>query len=332
MSMASHLENRESTLNPGSMSVFDNAIGEFASHLTVRNYSQGSVTAYRHSLSWLTRFLGSRGIYDPAEVTPEILETYRRHLARTIKANGRTLAIATQSHRLQAVRVFFRWMRKVGYLPTNPADALESPRAVHRLPPATLSVEEVEAVMALPDTATAFGLRDRAILETFYSTAIRRCELMGLRVHDVDFSRGTLFIYQGKGHKDRYVPIGTRALHWISRYVREIRRCLAAPGGTDEGYLFLAYTGRALSLDFLTEMVTGYIQASGTPKVGSCHLIRHTTATLMLEGGADIRYIAELLGHSRLETTQRYTQVSIERLRQVHAACHPGANLPIADH
>ncbi len=181
-----------------------------------------------------------------------------------------------------------------------------------------------------PDTDTLFGLRDRAILEVFYSTAIRRFELMGLRVRDIDAARRTLFVSQGKGHKDRYVPIGERALHWVERYLADVRPKLAPPSEDDSGNgpLFLAYTGRALSLDFLTEMVTEYIAASGTTKAGSCHLIRHTTATLMLEGGADIRYIAELLGHARLETTQRYTQVSIERLRQVHAMTHPGAHLP----
>jgi integrase/recombinase XerD len=306
---------------------FCDAIGEFSSYLRVRNYSAGSIATYGHSLSLLARFLAARGIYDPAEVSPEVLETYRRHLAGARTRSGQPLAVATQSHRLQATRVFFRWMRKVGHLSSNPADALEAPKAEHRLPPATLSVEEIEAIMALPDVSTSFGLRDRAILEVFYSTAIRRCELMGLRLCDVDHARRTLFIFQGKGHKDRYVPIGTRALHWVSRYVSEVRPKHALPGDADEGYLFLAYTGKALSRDFLTEMVTEYVSASGTAKHGSCHLIRHTTATLMLEGGADIRYIAELLGHSRLETTQRYTQVSIEKLRQVHAATHPGAHL-----
>jgi integrase/recombinase XerD len=113
----------------------------------------------------------------------------------------------------------------------------------------------------------------------------------------------------------------------VDRYVSEVRPLHAGPGDEESGQLFLSYNGKALSRDFLTEMVTGYISGSGTKKHGSCHLIRHTTATLMLEGGADVRYIAELLGHSRLETTQRYTQVSIEKLRQVHSATHPGAHL-----
>ena len=162
----------------------------------------------------------------------------------------------------------------------------------------------------------------------FYCTGIRRAELIALKITDIDAERGTLFISQGKGHKDRYVPIGTRALYWVGRYITEVRPRLALPGDLDDRTVFLAYTGTPLSRDFVSETVTHYIAASGTTKRGSCHLLRHTAATLMLEGGADIRFIAELLGHSRLETTQRYTRVSIHQLRQVHALTHPGANLP----
>jgi integrase/recombinase XerD len=238
------------------------------------------------------------------------------------------LSVATQSHRLQAARVFFRWAFRTGRLPHNPAEGLEPPVAEHRLPPATLTVEEVEAVMAVPDTATVIGLRDRAILETFYTCGIRRSELIALKLAHVDPGRGTLFVSQGKGHKDRYVPVGSRALYWLDRYLNLSRPHLAVPGDCDDGSVFLAYTGRPLSRDFVSEMVTRYINASRTTKHGSCHLLRHSAATLMLEGGADIQHIAELLGDSRLETTQRYTRVSIHQLRQVHAATHPGANLP----
>jgi integrase/recombinase XerD len=307
---------------------FEAAVGEFLAHIRARNYAPGSLAGYGHALCLLGRFLAERDITDPAQVTASVLESYRHHLARVISIHGRPLAVATQSHRLQAARVLFRWLYRCGHVAHNPAEGLEPPISEHRLPPATLTVEEVEAIMALPDTNTIFGLRDRAILEVFYSTGIRRAELMALRVRDVDKARGTLFICQGKGHKDRYVPIGSRALHWIGRYLAEVRPRLALPTVLDDGTLFLAYTGKALSRDFLSETVTHYIDSSGTAKHGSCHLIRHSAATLMLEGGADIRHIAELLGHTRLETTQRYTRVSIHQLRQVHALTHPGANLP----
>jgi len=307
---------------------FESAVGEFTAHLRARNYAPGSITAYRHALGLLGRFLAERDITDPAGVNAQVLESYRQHLAHVLSVHGRPLSVATQSHRLQAARVFFRWAYRAGHLAHNPAEGLEPPVSEHRLPPATLTVEEVEAIMALPDITTLFGLRDRAILEVFYSTGIRRAELIALRVRDVDAARATLFIRQGKGHRDRYVPIGSRALHWLDRYLEEVRPRLALPGDHDDGTLFLAYTGKALSRDFLTEAVTTYIDSSGTAKHGSCHLLRHTAATLMLEGGADIRHIAELLGHSRLETTQRYTRASIHQLRQVHALIHPGANLP----
>jgi integrase/recombinase XerD len=309
-------------------SPFEAAVAVFLEHLAVRNYAAGSVAGYGHALSILGRFLAEAGVVDPATVTAEVLDRYRHHLARSASARGLPLAVATQSARLQAARVFFRWLWRTGRIPHNPAEGLDPPLAEHRLPPATLTVTEIETILALPDTTTVFGLRDRAMLEVLYSTAIRRAELAALRLEHLDPERRTVFVAQGKGHKDRYVPIGERALHWIGRYLADARPHLALPPPRDDGTLFLGYTGRKLSRDYLSQLVTGYIDASGIPKHGSCHLIRHSTATLMLEGGADIRHIAELLGHARMETTQRYTRVSIHQLRAVHTATHPGANLP----
>jgi len=325
--MTLHNNLNDSQYGQRNTTAYNEAVGEFLSYLRARNYAAGSLDAYGHALSLLGRFLAMRQITDPVDVTAQVLETYRRHLASVTSKRGGPLAVSTQSHRLQAARVFFRFLCRAGHIAHNPADGLEPPRSEYRLPPATLTIEEVEALMALPDTATTFGLRDRAILEVFYSCGIRRSELLSLRLQDIDTRRATLFVFQGKGHKDRYVPIGSRALHWLDRYICEVRPRLAPPDGMDDGTVFLSYTGKAISRDFLTEMVTTYIDSSGTFKHGSCHLLRHTTATLMLEGGADIRHIAELLGHSRLETTQRYTRVSIHQLRQVHAMTHPGASL-----
>src|SRR5262249_39103168 len=162
---------------------------------------------------------------------------------------------------------------------------------------AALTVEEAERVLAMPDLSTATGVRDRAMLETFYGTGIRRSELARLNVRDLDVERHTLMVRQGKGRKDRMVPIGPRALAWIDRYVREVRpRFAETAGGLDEGTLFLTVDGTGFSLDRLTQLVRDHVKASGTDKEGACHLFRHTLATLMLEGGADIRYIQAMLG------------------------------------
>jgi integrase/recombinase XerD len=209
-----------------------------------------------------------------------------------------------------------------GHLLYNPAGDLELPRLETRLPKAILSAREAEAVLAIPDIGNPLGLRDRAILETFYSTGMRRMELAGLTVHNLDFERGTVMIRQGKGKKDRMIPIGDRALAWIEKY-----RDTARPGlvtGRDDGTLFLTNVGEAFGVDRLTQVVREYVDKAALGKRGSCHLFRHTMATLMLENGADIRFIQAMLGHAKLDTTQVYAQVSVRMLKAIHTATHPG--------
>lgn len=166
------------------------------------------------------------------------------------------------------------------------------------------------------------------MLEVFYSCGLRRGELVALGVRDVDFDRGTVFVHHGKGGKDRYVPIGERALFWLRLYL-ELARPLFDPESASP-VLFLSPVGTSLRSDWLSRRVRRYVADAGIGKRGSCHLLRHTVATLMLDGGADIRYVAEMLGHAKLETTQRYTRVSIERLQAVRAAAHQASGLSTA--
>jgi integrase/recombinase XerD len=173
--------------------------------------------------------------------------------------------------------------------------------------------------------ADPLRVRDRAILEVFYSTGVRRFELIKLKLYDVDAERGTLVVREGKGKKDRMVPIGERAAAWVAKYLEDGRPSLAVE--PDDGTLFLTVEGAPFTPNRLTQMVRGYVNAAGVGKKGACHLFRHTMATLMLEGGADIRFIQQMLGHAKLETTQIYTQVSIRKLKEIHAATHPGARL-----
>jgi integrase/recombinase XerD len=167
-------------------------------------------------------------------------------------------------------------------------------------------------------------------VETLYSTGMRRMEVVGLTVYDVDLERGTVMIRLGKGGKDRMVPIGERALSWIERYLEEVRPELLVP--PDDGHLFLSHRGRPFTLKGMTMLCHRLVKASGVGKAGSCHIFRHTCATLMLERGADIRFIQEMLGHRDISSTQIYTHVSIKQLKEVHAATHPTARLsrPIA--
>jgi integrase/recombinase XerD len=237
--------------------------------------------------------------------------------------NGHPLSVRSQHTRLTSVRAFFKWLTKQHVLLYNPAAELELPKLGARLPQHVLTEAEAETVLALPDAETPLGLRDRAILETLYSTGIRRMEVIGLHLYDLDAERGTLMIRLGKGHKDRMVPIGERAVGWIDAYLRQARPSLVRE--PDEGVLFLTNSGHALTGVRLSEVVRDYIAAADIGKTGSCHLFRHTVATLMLEHGADLRSIQQLLGHANLDTTQIYTQVSIRHLKAIHTATHPGA-------
>jgi integrase/recombinase XerD len=234
-------------------------------------------------------------------------------------------ALLPKYKRLAAPKYFFRWLAKQGYLGSSPASELDMPRLGRRLPGQILTAQEAEKVLAQADLTDPIGIRDRAILETFYSTGIRRGELVRLKLYDIGFERGTLMIREGKGQKDRVVPIGERALKWLEKYLLDIRPHLVVP--PDEGVVFLTYMGVPFHPDALGHEMKKYILASGVGKEGACHIFRHTVATLMLDGGADIRYVQEMLGHTKLETTSIYTQVTIDKLKKIHDATHPAARL-----
>lgn len=284
--------------------------------LAAHGYSKVTVRIRHFELRSLVEFLDGFGIDDVSEVSFASLESFQRSQFHHRKADGTPLSFRTQSHRLVAVKMLFSWLCRQGYLSYDPAAAIELPKTERRLPEATLSADEVESVLSGPDVRTPLGLRDRAILEVFYSSAIRRGELIGLRVADVDGARMTVFVRQGKGAKDRYVPIGDRAVVWVRRYVEEVRPRLAK--FPDDGALFLSNAGEPLCAEWLTRQVRSCVVAGAPGKKGSCHLFRHSAATLMLDAGADIRCVGEYLGHENLETTKLYTRVSIEKLRAVY--------------
>jgi integrase/recombinase XerD len=308
--------------DPDSMA---NHMERFLGALAVRNYSGATITDRRHGLSTFILWCHERGLERPQEVTKPVLERYQRHLYYHRKPNGEPLSFRTQAQRMIPIRAWFKWLARENHILSNPASELELPRPEKRLPALVLTADEAEAIMAVPDVATPLGLRDRAMLEVLYATAIRRSELVDLKLYDMDQSRAMLMVRKGKGNKDRVVPLGARATVWLAAYRDRVRPGLVA--GRDPGNLFLSRDGRALEPKRLSEKVRGYVEAASTAKPGSCHLLRHTAATLMLEGGADIRFIQAMLGHESLETTQIYTRVSAAKLAEIHAATHPGARL-----
>jgi len=289
--------------------------------MRVLNYSEKTVESRAHHLREFIKWAHERSLARPAEVTKPILERYQRHLYHHRKKNGQPLSFRSQHGCLVPVRAFFKWLCRHNHLLANPAADLELPRAEKRLPRHVLTISEAEQILALPNVSEILGQRDRAILEALYSTGMRRMELIGLKLYDLDQERGTVFIRQGKGKKDRMIPMGERAFGWVMRYLEEARPRLALT--PDDGLVFLTNVGLAFEPNRLTQLVRDYVDAAEIGKTGSCHLFRHTCATLMLENGADIRFIQQLLGHEKLETTQIYAQVSIRMLKEVHTRTHP---------
>jgi len=301
-------------------------VSDWLEWLAVHNYAHSTVVDRSFYLAKFVSWCELRGIFRPADVTLPILEAYQRHVSLRKKSDGTPLAWSTQSKTLVPVRVFFSWCTKQRRILSNPASDLVMPRQSHKLPAATLTHDEAEEVLSIPDTATPIGLRDRAVMEILYATAMRRGELVGLDLPDVDLARRWLTLRNTKNRWDRVVPMGHRAAAWLTRYLSEARPHLVV--GVDSGAVFLATNGERLGLTWLTGQVHHYIEVSGTGKTGSCHLFRHSAATLMVERGADIRYVQELLGHRDLGSTHIYTRVAPERLAAIHAATHPGAGLP----
>ncbi len=279
-------------------------------------------------MSTLARFnewCVERAIASPSEITKPMLERWQRHLFYYRKPDGEPMSVQAQrQHQLQ-LRAFFRWMAKHNHLLNNPASDLDLPLAPVRMLPEPITPAEIERTLAAIDVGSALGLRDRAILETLYSTGLRRAEAIKLTIYDIDPLTRVVRVRQGKGRKDRVVPIGERALAWVQAYVDKVRPQLLADPKTLA--LFVSVVGSALSADGLTSMVRTRLDRAQIAKKGSCHLFRHAMATQMLEHGADVRYIQEMLGHAELSTTQIYTHVSITKLCEVHDATHPAAKL-----
>lgn len=304
-------------------------LASFLEWTQVKHYSPRTVTIRRKGIDPFIAWSEDRGVTAVTQVTRPILERYQRHLWRYRKTNGQPLSWRSQSSHLTSIKVWFKWLTRQGYITANPASDIELPKRGRPLPKAILSQEEVEQIINVPDVRDAAGIRDRALLETLYSTGMRRMELANLCVADMDLSRRVVMIHEGKGLKDRLIPIGHRACDWLFKYLHDARPQLAVPAmdsdGTRGGALFLNRFGCGYSLNGIGNLVNKYITKAKltSGKTGSCHLFRHTMATLMLEGGADVRYVQAMLGHEDLSTTQIYTQVSIRKLQEVHDATHP---------
>jgi integrase/recombinase XerD len=266
-----------------------------------------TVTTRERAIARFIAWADERGITRPADITRTLLERYQRALYLHRKADGQPLSLTSQEALLNPLKAFFKWLVRDNHILANPASELILPRRPRQLPKTLLTVQQIEHVLNQPDVNELTGLRDRAVLEH-------------LTLYDLDLAHGTLMIRLGKGGKDRLIPVGERACAWLGRYLDEVRPRLAPH--VDERTLFLTDYGEPFEKNRVGDLVKRYMRHAGIAR-GSCHAFRHACATHMLENGADIRFIQVLLGHAELTTTQIYTQVSIQKLKEIHTATHP---------
>lgn len=285
------------------------------------NYSQATIRNREVGIRRFSEWCDARGLNRPQDITLSMLERYQLYLLHYRKRNGDPLSFSTQHGLLAPLKAFFKWLAKGNHILYNPASEFQLPRVPKHLPKDILSIEEIEDMLRHTHIYGDIGIRDRAIIETFYSTGMRKMELANLKLRDIDLKRGVVTIHDGKGKQDRVVPIGDRAAAWVKKYQDNVRPQLVMDN--DQEYLFLTDHGEPFINGRASDLIKKYKDAVGIDRNGACHLFRHAMATHMLENGADIRYIQMMLGHKNLTSTEIYTQVSIKKLKQVHAATHP---------
>jgi integrase/recombinase XerD len=296
-------------------------IDSYLEDLQVRNYSLSKIHGTRLVLELLSRFLRGRGVSDVRRVREEQLTSFCAYLPKHESWRLRApLAVSTQRYYIGTVRAFFAFLEARGVILRSPADDLQQPRA-QRLPRGVLTVAQARRLMAAPNVWTAHGLRDAAMLEVFYGTGIRLSECLNLALSDLDLAQGLLLVRNGKGKKDRVVPVPAQAAKVLDRYLRDARPLLMRDPRVS--YLFLSSRGRRLTQSTISAAMHGYGGEAGIPWKVSPHILRHTCATHLLQGGADVRHVQKLLGHQEIDTTAIYTRVAITDLRGVVARAHP---------
>ena len=293
----------------------------FGEHLELKGRTRRTVESYTEEVTRFFEFLEDTGVERLADITLEVLQEYRLELHRHRQANGRPLALGTQSNRLTIIVMFMRYLYRSRFIVLDPSAGIERPRVPEVLPLDLPSEEEVLRVLTAPDTTTPLGLRDRAALETLYSSAIRNTELRSLLLDDVDLARRELRIRCGKGGKPRVVPLGDEACAWLEEYFRNGRPWLVRE--SCQRIVFLSARGRPFSREALSTVVRRATELSGVLKRVTPHTLRHCCATHMLRNRAGLRHLQQLLGHASASSTQRYTRVEISDLRSVHQRCHP---------
>ncbi|MCP3850424.1 MAG: tyrosine-type recombinase/integrase [Gammaproteobacteria bacterium] len=298
-------------------------MGIYEKHCLAEGQSVRTVKTKRCNIGMFVNWCFANNIMNVGEVTKNIVEQYKADLAGMV--NPRTnelLRKNTKRRRITDVKTFFKELTYLEHFEVNPLENLRLPKVQKTVPTAFLTFEDIELIFDQTVPYGAFGERDRAILETFYSTGARRMEVANLKLTDIDFKKKQIFV-TGKGDKERYIPIANRACDWIKHYTANVRPNLVnlKSGLT----LFLDNQGMKFRETQMSDLAKKYILKAGFDVNAACNVFRHSAATHMLENGADIREIQQYLGHADLSTTQVYTHVTNVQLKKTYQKSHPAA-------
>ncbi len=284
---------------------------KYATYLAVeKGLAPNTLASYERDLN---KYFYAMREKQPDGITPADVRAFLAELS------GSGIAAPSIARNLAAVRGFHKFLQIDGLAQSDPTVNVETPRGWKRLPK-TLSTAEVDALLVQPDQSTLLGLRDKAMLELLYATGLRVSELVGLRLQDVNLERGFLVV-MGKGSKERAVPLGETAMDAVRSYLKRARPLLLKSGASES--LFLSARRRGITRQMFWERIKLHARAAGIVSSISPHTLRHCFATHLLDNGADLRAVQAMLGHSDISTTQIYTHVSRERLRQIHEKHHP---------
>jgi integrase/recombinase XerD len=279
-----------------------------------KSLSENTISSYQYDITKFNDFLETLNIFSFTDINPQVVEKFLSYLKKEYKST-------TSARILSSLRQFYDFLNSNHIVERNHFDNFDSPKLPRNLPE-VLTVSEIDKIFSFIDVTVKLGLRDRALLETMYACGLRVSELVNLKVSNVLVEEGIVRVY-GKGSKERIVPIGQEALKWIDLYLVHSRLHLS--NSKSEEYLFLNWRGRKLSRMSIWNILDKYVKLAGIAKKIHPHILRHSFATHLLEGGADLRSIQEMLGHADISTTQIYTHVDISYLKEVHKTFHPRA-------
>ena len=309
------------------MDKLDSLLLKFTEYLKVNNFSERTISAYSQNIRYFLNYLREIGIGNIAEADRKVLTDYQSRVYLE-RYKEKPLSQGTRQHRLTCLRTFYRYLLKSGIVLYDPSSYMDLPRCSEELPRNILSKKEVGAILSGPDLGTPIGIRDRTIMELLYSTGIRSTELCNITLNDLDLRNNELRV-KGKNSKDRMIPLGEVVSDYLEFYLKDARPKMADSG---QSYLFVSKNGKKLWRYYLSTLIKSYAGKAGIKKQITPHSFRHSFATHLLKGKADIRKIQELLGHSSITTTQRYTRVEIGDLKQVIKKHHPRERKEIETH